>query len=78
MGIFCRPKNPQILKLATYSKLKINILSANLQLFSGKDCHIFIFYFVYTKHQVFLICDENNEINVSNLMMQYRLISSWE
>ena len=30
-------------------------------------------YFVYTKHQVFiLICNENIEISVANLMIQYR------
>ena len=28
-----------------------------------------IFYFVYTKHQVLLICNENKEISVANLMI---------
>ena len=28
---------------------------------------MFIFYFVYTKHQVLLICNENKEISVANL-----------
>ena len=31
---------------------------------------MFIFYFVYTKHQVLLICNENEEIHVANLMIQ--------
>ena len=29
-----------------------------------------IFDFVYTKHQLLLICNENNEIYVANLMLQ--------
>ena len=29
-----------------------------------------IFYFVYTKHQVLLICNENKEIYVAKLMIQ--------
>ena len=29
-----------------------------------------IFYFVYTKHHVLLICNENKEIFVANLMTQ--------
>ena len=32
---------------------------------------MFIFYFVYTKHQGLLICNENKEICVANLMMKY-------
>ena len=32
----------------------------------GNDCQIFIFYFVYTKHQVLLICNENKESYVAN------------
>ena len=31
---------------------------------------MFIFYFVYTKHQVLMICNENKEISVANLMIQ--------
>ena len=31
---------------------------------------MFTFYFVYTKHQVLLICNENKEISVANLMIQ--------
>ena len=30
---------------------------------------MFIFYFVYTKHQVLLICNENKEISVANLII---------
>ena len=33
---------------------------------------MFMFYFVYTKHQVLLICNENREISVANLMIQSR------
>ena len=51
--------------------LKITILGVNWQLFRfGKDCQMLIFYFVYTKHQVLLICNENKEIYVANLMIQ--------
>ena len=39
---------------------------------------MFIFYFVYPKHQVLLICNENKEISVANLMIQQRFISSRE
>ena len=35
----------------------------------GKDCQMFIFYFVYAKHQVLLIYNENKEIYVANLMI---------
>ena len=31
---------------------------------------MFIFYFVYTKHQVLLICNENKEIFVANLIIR--------
>ena len=31
---------------------------------------MFIFYFVHTKHQVLLICNENKQIYVANLMIQ--------
>ena len=33
---------------------------------------MFIFYFVYTTHQVLLICNENKEICVANLMIEWR------
>ena len=52
---YFRRNNLQILKLASF---KI-----------GKDCQMFIFYFVYTKNQVVLICNENKEIYVANLMI---------
>ena len=32
---------------------------------------MFIFYFVYTKRQVLLICNENEEICVANLMIEW-------
>ena len=47
---YFRRNNLQILKFETYA-----ILGANWQLFR----FYFIFYFVYTKHQVLLICNEN-------------------
>ena len=48
--------------------MKITILGANWQLFRLE--RIAKFYFVYTKHQVLLICTENKEIYVANLMIQ--------
>ena len=33
---------------------------------------MFIFYIVYTKHQVLLICNKNKEICIANLMKKYR------
>ena len=50
-------------------RLKITILGANWQLLYS-IIYMFIFYFVYTKHQVLLICNENKEISVTNLMIQ--------
>ena len=50
-------------------RLKITILGANWQLFRLEriaKCSYFIF--VYTKHQVLLICNENKEIYVANLI----------
>ena len=38
---------------------------------------MFIFYFVYTKHQVSLIFNQNKDISVANFMIQYRFIFSW-
>ena len=56
-----------ICKLATYiQRSKITILGANWQLFSWEmiaKCSYFIF--LYTKHQVLLICNENKEICVA-------------
>ena len=71
---YFRPNNLRILKLATYiQRLKITILGTNWQLFRLERIAIsqmFIFYFVYTKHQVSLNCNENKEIYVANLMIQ--------
>ena len=54
--------NPQIGNII--QRLKITILGANLQLFLLERI------FVYTKHQVLLICNKNKEISVANLMIQ--------
>ena len=59
--------NPQIGNII--QRLKIIILGANWQLFRLEriaKCS----YFVYTKHQVSLNCNENKEISVANLMIQ--------
>ena len=62
--------NPQIGNIYI-QRLKITILGATWQPFQiGKDCQMFIFYFVYTKHQVLLICNENQENYVAKLMIQ--------
>ena len=56
-------------------RLKITILGANWQLLTlERIAKMFIFYLAYTKHQVLLICTENKEIYVANLMihLQYR------
>ena len=64
--IICESSNWQHIQ-----RLKITILGANWQFFYiGEDCQISIFYFVYTKHQALLICNENKEIYVANLMIQ--------
>ena len=65
--IICESSNWQHIQ-----RLKITILGANWQIFRlEKDRQImFIFYFVYTKHQVSLSCNENKEISVANLMIQ--------
>ena len=68
---FRRKKNLWILKLATYTKIEDHYFRCKLATFKiGKDCQMFIFYFVYTKHQVLLICNEDKEIYVANLMIQ--------
>ena len=54
--IICESSNWQHMQ-----KLKITIPGAN--------CQMFIFYFVYTKHQV-LLCNENTEISVANLILK--------
>ena len=71
IGISLGKKNLQILKLATYTKIEDYYFRCKFATFKiGKDCQMFIFYFVYTKHQVLLICNEDKEIYVANLMIQ--------
>ena len=66
-----RQNNLWILKLATYTKIEDHYFRCKLATFYiWKDCQMFIFYFVYIKHQVLLICNENKEIYVANLMIQ--------
>ena len=68
---YFRQHNLRILKLATYTKIEDHYFRCKLATFKiGKDCQMFILYFVYTKHQVLLICNENREIYVANLMIQ--------
>ena len=59
----CRQNNLQILKLATYSKWKINILDANRHLFRLKRI-------AKRSYFILLIYDEAKQIYVANLMMQ--------
>ena len=62
--IICKSSNWQHIQT-----LKITILGANWQLFRLEriaKCS----YFVYPKHQVLLICNENKGISVANLMIQ--------
>ena len=67
---YFRQNNLRILKLATYPKIEDHNSRCKFTTFQiGKDCQMFIFYFVYTKHQVLLICNENKEISVANLMI---------
>ena len=55
--IICKSSNWQHIQ-----RLNITILGANWQLFKiWKDCQMFIFYFVYPKHQVWLICNEKEK-----------------
>ena len=74
---YFRQNNLWILKLATYTKIEDHYSWCKLATFldwKGKDCQMFIIYFVYTKHQFLLICNENKEIYVAiyvaNLMIQ--------
>ena len=68
---YFRRNNLRILKLATYKEVEDHYFRCKLATFYiGKDCQMFIFYFVYTKHQVSLNCNENKEIYVANLMLQ--------
>ena len=63
--------NPQIGNIYKDWSLEVHYSRCKLATFKiGKDCQMFIFYFVYTKHQVVLICNENKEISVANLMIQ--------
>ena len=61
LGKICESSNWQhILKIEdNYFRCKL----ATFQI--GKDGQMFIFYFVYRKHQVILICNENKEIYVA-------------
>ena len=69
--IILSKNNLQILKLATYTKIEDHYSRCKLATFYiRKDCQMFIFYFVYPKHQVLLIGNENKEIYVANLMIQ--------
>ena len=63
--IICESSNWQHIQ-----RLKITILGANWQLFRLERIAKCSFYFVYTKHQVLLICNENKQIYVANLMIQ--------
>ena len=66
LGEICESSNWQRIQ-----RLKITILGANLQLFRlERIAKCLCFYFVYTKQQVLLICNENKEISVANLMIQ--------
>ena len=63
--------NLQILKLATYTKIEDHYSGWNLATFwIRRKAKMFIFYFVYTKHKVLLISNENKEICVANLMIK--------
>jgi len=79
MGIFirkiiCKSLNWQHIKI-----LKINVLGSNWQLFKLKRIAKCAYFILSTQNiQVLLICNDNKEIYVANLMMQQRLISSWE
>ena len=55
-------------------RLKITILGQIGNFLDWKGCQMFIFYFVYTQHQVLLICDENIEISVANDTIEVYLL----
>ena len=62
--IICKSSNWQHIQ-----RLKITILGANWQLIRLQRIAKCLYsIFVYTKHQVLLICNENKEISVANLM----------
>ena len=49
---YFRQNNLQILKFATYTKIEDHYSRCKLATFEiGKDCQMFIFYFVYTLHK---------------------------
>ena len=60
---YFRRNNLGILKLATYTKIEDHYVRCKLERIAKCSYS----YFVYTKHQVLLIC---NEIYVANLMIQ--------
>ena len=64
--IICESPNWQHIQ-----RLKITILGAIWQLFISERIAKCSYFIVYTKHQVLLIiCNENKEISVANLMIQ--------
>ena len=67
---YFRQNNIQILKLATHTKIEDHYSGCKLATFQiEKDGQMFIFYFVYTKHQVLLIC---NEYVIKNFVLPIR------
>ena len=57
---YFRRNNLQVLNWQQYTKIADHYSRCKLATFLiGKDCQMFIFYFVNTKHQVLLICNEN-------------------
>ena len=64
--IICKSSNWQHIQ-----RLKITILSAHWQLFRLERIAKCSYFILSTqKHQVLLICNENKEISVANLMIQ--------
>ena len=61
-----------ICKLATCTKIADHYSRCKLATFFRLEriAKCSYIYFVYTKHQVLLICNENKEISVANLMIQ--------
>ena len=66
--IICESSNWQHI----YTKIEDHYFRCNLATFSDWKGlpNVSYFYFVYTKHQVLLICNENKENYVANLMIQ--------
>ena len=71
--IICESSNWQHIQ-----RLKITILCATWQLFRLERIAKCSYYILSTQNKVLLICNENKEIFVANLMIQKRFISSWE